>query len=45
MADMQAMTIRLDRDVYEKLRQIAYVDRTSMNAIIAEALTAWLEDK
>ena len=35
---VQAITIRLPEDVYEDLRREAFDGRTSMNAIIVEAL-------
>jgi hypothetical protein len=43
--DAQPMTIRLPREIYEKLRVRAFEGRTSQNAIIVEALTANLDDR
>ncbi len=36
--DFQALTIRLPADLYEKLRQAAFDQRTSMNALIIDAV-------
>jgi len=36
------MTIRLPADLYEKLRQTAFDRRTTMNAIVADAVTEWM---
>lgn len=35
---VQAITIRLPEDVYEELRREAFDKRTSMNALIVEAV-------
>jgi hypothetical protein len=37
---VQAITIRLPKDVYEDLRREAFDKRTSMNALIVEAVRA-----
>lgn len=37
-AETQTMTIRLPRDIHERLRREAFDQRTSMNAIIASEL-------
>lgn len=34
----QALTIRLPQDIYEKLRQTAFDQHTSMNTLIVEAI-------
>ena len=36
--DTQAMSIRLPKDLYEKLRRAAFDTRESMNAIIARGV-------
>ena len=36
--DTQAITIRLPKDMYEDLRQQAFDQRTSINALIVEAV-------
>jgi len=36
----QALTIRLPRDLYEKLRRAAFDQRTSLNALIVDAVRA-----
>ena len=36
--DQQPFTIRLPRDIYERLREDAFSQRTSMNALVIEAL-------
>ena len=36
--DIQAITIRLPRDLHELLRRSAFDKRTSMNALIIEAI-------
>lgn len=36
--DPQPITIRLPRDMYERLRRDAFEQRTSMNALIVEAV-------
>lgn len=36
--DIQTITIRLPRDVYEQLRKDAFDQRTSMNALIIDAI-------
>jgi predicted HicB family RNase H-like nuclease len=38
--DVQVFTIRLPRDLYEQLRKAAFDQRTSMNALIIEAIRA-----
>lgn len=38
--DAQVFTIRLPRDLYEHLRKAAFDQRTSMNALIIEAIRA-----
>ena len=35
---MQPLTIRLPKDLYEKLRRAAFDQRTTMNALIIKAL-------
>jgi predicted HicB family RNase H-like nuclease len=37
-ADTQTITVRLPKDLYEQLRKVAFDQRTSMNAIIVDAL-------
>jgi predicted HicB family RNase H-like nuclease len=37
-ADTATMSIRLPADLYEKLRRAAFEQRTSMNALIVEAI-------
>ena len=37
------MTIRLDKDVYERLRLVAFESRRSMTSIISEAVTEKLD--
>ena len=37
---MHAMTVRLPEDIYEDLRRQAYEERTSINALIVEAVRA-----
>ena len=39
-AETHAITIRLPEDVYEDLRRQAYEQRTSINALIVEAVRA-----
>lgn len=41
--ETQALTIRLPADLYEKLRRAAFDQRTSMNALIIEAVHAKLD--
>jgi len=36
--DTQTITVRLPRDLYEQLRKAAFDQRTSMNALIIEAV-------
>lgn len=36
--DTQAITVRLPVDLYEKLRKAAFDQRTSMSALIIEAI-------
>ena len=36
--DVQAITIRLPKDVYENLRREAFDKRTSINALIVDAV-------
>jgi len=38
--EVQAITIRLPKDMYEDLRRQAFDDRTSINALIVEAVRA-----
>ena len=37
-AEVQAITIRLPKDTYEALRRQAFDQRTSINALIVEAV-------
>jgi len=37
--ETQAMTIRLPKDLYERVRREAFDQHTSQTAIVAEALT------
>ena len=39
-ASTHAITIRLPEDLYEELRRQAYEQRTSINALIVEAVRA-----
>lgn len=39
-ASTHAITIRLPEDLYEALRRQAYEERTSINALIVEAVRA-----
>ena len=39
-AEVQPITIRLPKDMYEDLRRQAYEQRTSINALIVEAVRA-----
>jgi hypothetical protein len=39
-SETQAMTIRLPKDMYEDLRRQAFNERTSINALIVEAVRA-----
>ncbi len=39
----QALNVRFPRDVYEKLRRAAFEQRTSMNALVVEAVRAQQE--
>ena len=39
-ADVQSFTIRIPKDLYEKLRKAAFDQHVSMNAIIIEAIRA-----
>jgi predicted transcriptional regulator len=41
---MHAMTIRLEPDLYERLRTAAFERRMAMNAIVADAVRAELEE-
>jgi predicted transcriptional regulator len=41
--DQQAITVRLPKDLYERLRLAAFEDRTSQVAIITEAVTEKLD--
>lgn len=43
MVDSQAMTIRLPKDLYEKLRREAFERRVPMVTLITDALAAYLE--
>lgn len=36
--DIQTITVRLPQDVYERLRKDAFDQRTSMNALIVDAI-------
>ena len=38
--EVQAITVRLPKDVYEDLRRRAFEERTSINALILEAVRA-----
>src|SRR5262249_19789285 len=38
--ESRSVTVRLPADLYEKLRNAAFTQRTSMNALIAEAVRA-----
>jgi predicted HicB family RNase H-like nuclease len=38
--DVQVLTVRLPKDLYEQLRKAAFDQRTSMNALIIEAIRA-----
>lgn len=38
--EVQAITIRLPKDMYEELRRQAFDQRTSINALIVEAVHA-----
>jgi hypothetical protein len=38
--EVQAITIRLPKDMYEDLRQQAFDERSSINALIVEAVHA-----
>jgi predicted transcriptional regulator len=42
--ETQAVTFRLPRDIYEKLRQTAFERErgASMNSIVVDAVTEWL---
>ncbi len=41
--DTQALTIRLPENLYEQLRKAAFDQRTSMNALIIDAVRKQLE--
>lgn len=43
MTDTQAITVRLPLDLYEKLRKTAFDQRTSMAALIIDAIRAQQE--
>lgn len=38
---MQAITVRLDDDLYEQLRVVAFEKRRPQNSIMSEALRTW----
>jgi predicted HicB family RNase H-like nuclease len=43
--DFQTMTIRVPRDVHEKLRRLAFERHTSINTLVAGYVVKGLEDE
>lgn len=44
MVETQAITVRLPRDLYEKLRATAFETRQSMNELVTEGVSLALKD-
>jgi len=44
VVDTQAITIRLPKDLYERLRMVAFERRVSMASLITEALATYLKE-